>query len=67
MNICADVLKKTIQGNFPGTKIETVKDTPAKEMLNNVVGKIGDDKAIASVTCIPSFRHEQEVVEKNGE
>ena len=65
LNICADVLKKTIQGNFPGTKIETVKDTPAKEMLNNVVGKIGDDKAIASVTCIPSFRHEQEVVEKN--
>lgn len=65
LNVCDDALKKTIRGNFPGTKIKGLNDNKAKQLLKKVVGRVGDGKSIASVTCVPSLRHEQASLEKN--
>ena len=63
LNVCDDVLKKTIRGNFPGTKIETILDSRAKRLLADVTGKEDANKVIASITCVPSLRHDSDTFE----
>ena len=63
LSVCDDVLKKTIRGNFPGTRIQTVIDPEAKKILQSVTRNEIGNKVIASVTCIPSLRHTSDTLE----
>lgn len=53
------VLEKSIQGQFPGIKIETLKNNEIEKLLKNV-----DSKSVASVSCVANNKNKNFIDDK---
>ena len=55
---CQDILNKAVKGNFPGTKMERLRNQDVKALISEVFDtkEIAMKKSIAAVTSIASFR-----------
>ena len=59
LTMSKDVLQKTLQGNFPGTKITgPLKNQNMETVVHQAFQLNGGHRAIAAVTGIPAFRKE---------
>lgn len=57
---CGKILEKSIKGNYPGSKIEGMKNSQIEFLLNDVVTSNFEntEKSIATVSIVPSGRDE---------
>lgn len=57
---CGKILEKSIKGNYPGSKIEGMKNSQIELLLNDVVTSNFEntEKSIATVSIVPSGRDE---------
>lgn len=53
------VLEKSIQGQFPGIKIETLKNNEIEKLLKNI-----DSKSVASVSCVANNKNKNFIDDK---
>ena len=53
------VLEKSIQGQFPGIKIETLKNNEIEKLLKNI-----DSKSVASVSCVTNNKNKNFIDDK---
>jgi hypothetical protein len=53
------VLEKSIQGQFPGIKIETLKNNEVEKLLKNI-----DSKSVASVSCVANNKNKNFIDDK---
>jgi len=57
---CGKILEKSIKGNYPGSKIESMKNSQIEALLNDIVisNFENTEKSIATVSIVPSGRDE---------
>ena len=57
---CGKILEKSIKGNYPGSKIEGMKNTQIESLFNEIVTSSFEntEKSIATVSIVPSTRDE---------
>ncbi|WP_459479212.1 ATP-binding protein [Clostridium saccharoperbutylacetonicum] len=57
---CGKILEKSIKGNYPGSKIEGMKNSQIEFLLNDIITSNFEntEKSIATVSIVPSGRDE---------
>lgn len=57
---CGKILEKSIKGNYPGSRIEGMKNSQIEQLVDNIVTSTFEntEKSIATVSIVPSSRDE---------
>ncbi|MDY4575291.1 MAG: ATP-binding protein [Intestinibacter sp.] len=61
VNLAKEVVKKSFQGNFPGSELKNINNKAIESLLNNITTKSNNqNRVVSSVSSIPSLKSQSD-------